>query len=204
MRYIGSKTQLLGNIESVIKDNSDGHEHLFCDLFSGTGSVARHFKPKYEVHSNDILHFSYVIQKATVENNTMPSFKRLSHKGINDPIKYLEETDINQNTGFITDNYSPHDTCERMYISKQNAERVDFIRSTIENWKQTELINEPEYFYLLASLLEGVPFVSNITSTYGAYLKEWDKRAFKTFEMIRLNILDNGQKIIVTIWMPIS
>jgi len=52
MRFIGCKTQLLGNIESVIKDNSNGHEHLFCDLFSGTGSVARHFKPKYEIHPN--------------------------------------------------------------------------------------------------------------------------------------------------------
>ena len=54
------------------------------------------------------------------------------------------------------------------------------------------LIDENEYYYLLASLIEGIPFVSNITGTYGAYLKDWDKRAFKKFEMIRLNVIDNA------------
>jgi adenine-specific DNA-methyltransferase len=49
-----------------------------------------------------------------------------------------------------------------------------------------------EYYYLLASLLEGVPFVSNITGTYGAYLKDWDKRALKKFEMLRFNIKNNN------------
>lgn len=53
---------------------------------------------------------------------------------------------------------------------------------------------ELEYFYLLASLIEGIPYVSNITGTYGAYLKQWDKRAFKEFEMIRLNIVNNNKK----------
>ena len=48
------------------------------------------------------------------------------------------------------------------------------------------------YYYLLASLLEGIPFVSNITGTYGAYLKEWDRRALKKFELIRLNVIDNN------------
>jgi len=55
------------------------------------------------------------------------------------------------------------------------------------------LIDEVEYYYLLASLIKGVPFVSNITGTYGAYLKEWDKRAYKEFEMARLEVVDNGR-----------
>ena len=81
-----------------------------------------------------------------------------------------------------------------MYLTSENALRIDFIRNKIEEWRNKELINKNEYYYLLAALIEGVPFVSNITGTYGAYLKQWDKRAFKKFEMIRLNIIDNNVK----------
>ncbi|MDR1736667.1 MAG: DNA adenine methylase [Oscillospiraceae bacterium] len=195
MRYIGGKTQLLGDIETVINSNTTGREKVFCDIFSGTGSVARHFKPRYEMISNDILHFSYVIQKATVENNCVPKFHGLSKIGITDPVKFLEETDMTasvQASTFVSDNYSPSGSCTRMYISNDNAIRVDFIRSSIESWKQSGHIDETEYYYLLAALIEGVPFVSNIAGTYGAYLKKWDKRAFKKFEMARIEILDNG------------
>ena len=81
-----------------------------------------------------------------------------------------------------------------MYLTSENALRIDFIRNKIEEWRNKELINKNEYYYLLAALIEGVPFVSNITGTYGAYLKQWDKRAFKKFEMIRLNVIDNNVK----------
>jgi len=80
-----------------------------------------------------------------------------------------------------------------MYISKQNAVRVDYIRNTIEEWSRSGLIDEVEYYYLLAALIEGVPYVSNITGTYGAYLKTWDKRAHKAFEMARPDVLNNGR-----------
>ncbi|MCL2045966.1 MAG: Dam family site-specific DNA-(adenine-N6)-methyltransferase [Oscillospiraceae bacterium] len=195
MRFIGGKTQLLGNIEAVINENASGHERIFCDIFSGTGSVAKYFKPKYEIHSNDFLHFSYVIQKATVENNHKPAYLKLSEIGITDPLRYLEEADVSANecsSFFITDNYAPNENSNRMYITKSNAMRIDYIRSTIEAWYISELINEVEYYHLLASLIEGVPYVSNIAGTYGAYLKQWDKRAYKTFEMARLEVFDNG------------
>lgn len=196
MRFIGSKTNLLKNIDMVILENTTGNENVFCDIFSGTGAVARYFKPRYEVHSNDALHFSYVIQKATVENNTKPSFSKLRNIGIGDPFKFLEETqiqilDYNDKNYFITKNYTPHDSCERMYVSNKNAARIDFIRNTIEAWKEENLLAELEYYYLLAGLIEGVPYVSNITGTYGAYLKHWDKRTFKDLEMARLDVIDN-------------
>lgn len=197
MRFIGSKVALLGNIENVIKKHTTGEEQIFCDIFSGTSVVARHFKPKYEVHSNDLLHFSYVIQRATIENNQNPRFKKLSNIGIENPIKYLEETHIetyDNDKYFITKNYSPNDNCNRMYISNKNSIRIDFIRNTIEKWKNDGLLDEIEYYYLLASLIEGVPFVSNIAGTYGAYLKQWDKRTFKDFEMMRFQIIDNNKK----------
>lgn len=194
MRFIGSKSALLNEIENVINENTLGNEKVFCDLFSGTGAVARYFKSRYEIYSNDLLHFSYVIQKATIENNKLPQFNKLKKIGISDPFKFLEEAlieDYNFDKYFVTKNYSPNENCERMYVSNKNATRIDFIRNTIESWKQSNLINNTEYFYLLAGLIEGVPYISNITGTYGAYLKEWDKRTYKEFEMMRLEVVDN-------------
>lgn len=194
MRYIGNKTNLLENINQVIKDNCQGDEKSFCDLFSGTASVARYFKNRYRIISNDLLYFSYILQKATISNNEIPKFEKLKKElKIENILDYLETVDIKDKKykSFIYDNYSPNKKCERMYLTPENAKRIDFIRNTIEKWKKEKLINENEYFYLLASLVEGVPFVSNITGTYGAYLKTWDKRAFKKFEMIRLNVINN-------------
>lgn len=197
MRYIGNKTNLLKNINQVIKDNCDGNEKVFCDLFSGTSSVARSFKNRYKIISNDILYFSYVLQRATITNNEIPDFEKLKNKlNVENVLDYLETININRKKykTFIYDNYSPNDNCERMYLTPENAKRIDYIRTTIEKWKKENLIKENEYFYLLATLIEGVPFVSNITGTYGAYLKDWDKRAFKKFEMIRLNVVNNNEE----------
>lgn len=196
MRYIGSKAALLSHIENIIDENTSGTERSFCDLFSGTAVVANYFKRRYQIISNDFLHFSYVIQKATIENNQIPSFNRLKKQGIKDPFLYLEETPCEEirDDYFITKNYSPNETCRRMYVSNKNAARIDFIRITIEDWKKQGLLTDHEYYYLLAGLIEGVPYVSNITGTYGAYLKEWDKRSYKDFEMIRLDVANNGCK----------
>ncbi len=194
MRYIGNKTNLLNNINQVIAENCDGTEKVFCDIFSGTSSVARFFKNRYKIISNDMLYFSYILQKATIQNNDLPEFKTLKEKlKIDNVFEYLENENVESSNYkyFTYENYSPNEKCDRMYLTTENAKRIDYIRNTIEVWKEKKLIDEREYYYLIASLIEGVPFVSNITGTYGAYLKEWDNRAYKKFEMIRLNVIDN-------------
>ncbi|MDR3244536.1 MAG: Dam family site-specific DNA-(adenine-N6)-methyltransferase [Elusimicrobiota bacterium] len=197
MRFIGGKTNLLNNIDSVIKENTTGKEKIFCDLFSGTAAVARFFKPKYNLISNDALHFSFVIQKAVIENNQIPKFLKLKKKGINDPLNYLETANLKNDNkfsqGFIFQNYSPSSKDKRMYFTNNNAQRIDFIRNGIELWRKRKDIDEIEYYYLLASLIEGIPGISNITGTYGAFLKYWDKRAYQTFKMSKLNIIDNNR-----------
>ena len=87
MRFIGCKKNLLHSIDEVISENlSLKKDALFCDIFSGTGSVAQYFKNKYRIYSNDSLYFSYVIQKATVENNIIPTFTKLKEN------RYLRTT----------------------------------------------------------------------------------------------------------------
>lgn len=43
MRFIGCKENLLDFIETFVKQK-DIKGNVFCDLFAGTGSVAKHFK----------------------------------------------------------------------------------------------------------------------------------------------------------------
>jgi len=200
MRFIGSKGLLLDKIKKIIDENINFNNNVpvFCDIFSGTATVARNFKKDYKIISNDMIYFSYVLQMATIHNNKRLKFKKLDDYGIKNPFKYLENTDIystgfNDSDFFIYQNYSPNDKNERMYFTSENAKRIDFIRLTIEKWNAQNLIDEDEYYYLIMSLIEGVPYVSNITGTYGAYLKHWDKRAFKNFKMIDIEVEDNGQ-----------
>lgn len=194
MRFIGNKTNLLEKIKEVIDENCADGSQIFCDIFAGTGSVSRYFKQYYRIISNDLLYFSHILTAATIENNEIPKFKKLRAQGITDPFAYLETTDCSSFSGFITEEYSPIGSVGRQYLTEDNARRIDFIRATIENWKKNGFIDTYEYKYLIASLIEGIPYVSNITGTYGAYLKSWDKRAFKRFELIKLSVYNNGSR----------
>ena len=53
MRFIGNKTNLLENIKAVIDENCTDQNEVFCDIFSGTGSVSRFFKQYYKIHYNE-------------------------------------------------------------------------------------------------------------------------------------------------------
>lgn len=185
MRYIGGKSLLLNNIQSVI-DIYTKDINTVTDIFSGSGIVGMHLKKyRYHVISNDLLYFSYAIARGTIGINQIPSFNGLN---ISDPITYLNNIDISSYSRdndkyFIYHNYSPNPECERMYFQNDNALRIDVIRLQIESWKENNAINENEYFYLLASLLLAVPYVANITGTFGAYLKYWDKRTYNKLQL---------------------
>lgn len=195
MRFIGSKTLLLDSIKDAIAENVKKAK-VFCDIFSGTSVVANYFKKDYEIISNDLLYFSYVIQKATIENNKEPKFRKM--RTVDNPIDYLnnithvELERLPEKKRFFQNNYSP--IGNRMYLTEKNALRIDFARNKVENWYKRGFLNKGEYYYLVASIIEGIPFVSNISGTYGAYNKKWDKRAFKKFELKQLNVVDNNKK----------
>ena len=195
MRYIGGKSLLLDNINQVIDKNTRNVGSVL-DIFSGSGVVASSFKAKgYSVMTNDTLYFSYVLCIGTVCLNKVPEFTEL---GIEDPISYLNNLTI-QDTGFTPDdcfvykNYSPNEGCTRMYFQNFNAIKIDLIRLTIEQWKTEERINDDEYFFLLASLIGAVPFVSNIAGVYGAYLKHWDARTYNNLTLNPPEIRDSSK-----------
>jgi adenine-specific DNA-methyltransferase len=152
-----------------------------------------------------MLYFPYIVTCAKIENNAVPLFSKLRETGIDDPAAYLDNLlPASKQNCFIAKNYSPHGEAGRMYLSKETALRIDAIRQQIEEWKNDALLTGNEYRYLLASLLEGVPFVSNITGTYGAYLKHWDKRALNRFSIVRIPVSDNGKKICAITKTPMN
>ena len=183
MRFIGCKTLLLDNIKEVIDEKAPDAKTL-CDVFSGTSTVARFFKQWYEVYSNDILYFSYVLQRGTIEVDKIPTFDRLKQRRqIVDPINYFNELSVKEMEAlpierrFFQNTYAP--TGGRMYVNDENALRIDFARNYVEDWKKEGILSDDEYFYLLACIVEGIPFVSNISGTYGAFHKTWEKRSYK-------------------------
>ena len=180
MRFIGSKKNLLKNIDNVLKKYLDGSEKTLVDLFGGSNVVGEYFSNRYKIISNDIMYFSYVMARGSLGLSRIPEFLKLKKKGIGNPIDYFNTKElISYDGGYVTKNLSPAGNDNRMYFTIDNAKRIDYIRETIEKWKSDNLLSDDEYFYLLNALLQAIPFISNTTGTYGAYLKDWDKRALK-------------------------
>ena len=74
MRYIGNKTRLLDNIRKLL-DEKHLNEGVFADLFTGTASVADHFKDRFTIIANDIEYYSSVFAEAKVLNSDVPKFQ---------------------------------------------------------------------------------------------------------------------------------
>lgn len=186
MRYLGNKTRMLENINSVILDNNIT-EGVFCDLFAGSGSVGDYFKERFQIISNDYLHSLSIVNKAKLENKDIPSFKDFIKKYGVDPFTYFNnKIYISDSQFFITNNYSPKGN--RQFFTEKNATKIDGIRIEIEKLYKDFIIDLKERNFLIASLIESVMGVSNTTGTYEAYLKNWDNRALKEFEFQPINI----------------
>jgi len=173
MRFIGNKELITVEIKNLLeKRGLLGKGLRLFDAFCGTGAVADSLKDSFHLVLNDLMKWSVVYAKGrvTVEDCT---FEDLGF----DPFEYLNSnSEIKK--GFFYKNYSPGES-ERMYFSSENASRIDYFRQSIDTWKTSYLINEHEYSFLLASLIESISYVSNTAGVYGAFLKHWDPRAKK-------------------------
>jgi len=193
VRYIGSKNLLLDEIDNFLSPHLSGEEKTFLDLFAGTNVVSAFFKKRYSIISNDILYFSFVNAKAIIEGNDELRYDGLLKKGISDPVSFLENESLKyieeNHVGYYEESYSP--TGGVMYFTVENAKKIDYMREQLEVWKDEFDISSEEYHYLLATLLSAIPYVSNITGTYGAFLKHWDKRALNPLVLRPLTVEKN-------------
>jgi len=206
MRYYGCKDRLLDFLATGVAETGINHGSSFCDLFSGTTTVAKHFKRKgYTVIANDMLEFSYVLARAYIKNNNYPLFKGLYGKveGVNRSIENISKVIEYLNylapiKSFVYKNYCPGGTKkaqhQRKYFSDENGKKIDAIRTEIQEWKDGRLITNDEFYILLTSLLEAVPYVANISGNYAAYLKYWDPRALKSLNLKVPEMLSSNRK----------
>jgi len=204
MRFIGNKANIVSIIYKTLCDK-EVKGNSFFDFFSGTVSVGKFYKKLgYQIFSSDLLYFSYVLQKAYIENNEIPKFKSLLPYINNDSFKLFQYpldivishlNNLSPVEGFIFRNFTFEGTSEletpRLYFTGINGKKIDAIRIEIENWKNNNLISEFEYYILLTCLIESVPFYSNISGVYAAFRKSWDPRALKPFKLRPIEIIIN-------------
>ncbi len=192
MNYIGSKFKLSSWIQEEVKKvvGDDLSQKVFCDIFAGTGIVGRTFKKDVkQVISNDLEHYSYVLNKNYIEN----------HEDINDKEKYIKE--LNNlpliDNGFIYKNYCMGSGSQRQYFSDINGKKIDTIRTKIKQWYEAKKINDSLYYFLLASLVESADKVANTASVYGAFLKHIKKSASKELilEPAHFIVNDNSHQV---------
>ena len=205
MRFIGNKENLVEKIHKVLKDEKINGSSFF-DFFAGTTSVGRYFKNKgHKIVSSDLMYFSYVLQKAYIENNDEPIFEELlskitvhSNKLFITPLELVVSylNDLDGVEGFIYKNYTPEGSSvldrPRMYFSNENGRKIDAIRIKIQKWYDENLIDKNEYYILISCLIETVPFYANISGVYAAFRKKWDPRAIKTLNLRSINIYQNS------------
>jgi adenine-specific DNA-methyltransferase len=172
LSYIGSKYQLIDWIFTHIRDRtgwSDFKDKKIADLFAGTGIVSWNFRNLgAQTTSNDAELYSSFITSALALSEYTPKIKEL--------IDALNVPDT-RSVGFVTRSFSPFEASERMFFSVENAQRIDWMRNQIEEWRPT--LTDAEYSFLVASLLIAADSISNVPAVYGMYLKNFKDKAKK-------------------------
>lgn len=182
MNYIGSKYSLMDflreTVDSVTEYKS-GEGHIFADLFAGTGVVGAEYKKMgYEVISNDIQYYSYVINKHLIEN-----VPELDDSFLNE-LNSLEGI-----MGFVYNNYCDGSGSGRNYFTDDNGKKCDAVRTALERMHSKRDIDDGVYFYFLASLINSIDKYANTASVYGAFLKNIKKSAQKPFKLELLPVI---------------
>ena len=141
MRYIGSKTKLLEEIQNLIQKKIPSYKgKILFDAFSGTGVVGDYFKNDMKIISNDNLYFCYILSRAKTIKHSL-TFKKLKL----DPFEYFNSVNTDQYTsGYVYNNFAPS-MAGRQYFSDENAKMIDFIRDTLDEWNKSGKITEDEF-----------------------------------------------------------
>lgn len=185
MNYIGSKHSLLDFlVESITSVAGTNTNKVFADLFAGTGAVSKKFRELgYNVISNDMQYYSFVLLKHYIENDSSVNLDEFSYLNFS-----FELPDDLKKYSFIYNNYCLGSGSERNYFSDYNGKKCDAIRYDIENLHNK--ITDKQYYSLLASLIESVDKCANVASVYGAFLKKLKKSAQKEFEYDMLPVIN--------------
>ena len=182
MNYIGSKFKLSSFLQTSIESTlQKAHakplkDSIFCDIFAGTSAVGKLFKTQVkQIISNDREYYSFILAQNYIGNHQRLTRDKELLGILNDDLQTPPQK------GKIYTHYALGGGNGRQYFSDENAMKIDAVRSKIAHWKDEKFINDKEYYFLLASLLESADKVANTASVYGAFLKQLKKSALKAF-----------------------
>ncbi|BCP64693.1 restriction endonuclease subunit M [Streptococcus parasuis] len=192
MRFLGNKESIVHEIKKVLNEkNLIGKGLTLFDAFLWNWISLRLLKNDFDLVLNDNLKWCTYYAKSRLLDSSL-LFNKLGF----DPVKFFNNSK-EYRTGFFYENYSPGKSA-RMYFTPENASRIDYFRDQIEQWYNEEKINDDEYSYLLACLIESVSKVANVAGVYGAFLKKWDNRALKDIEFIPVpNFEGNSRSYVI-------
>lgn len=165
--YLGNKRKLLDNIavevESILQEL--GTEKVkICDLFSGSGVVARRLKQyASRLYANDLEDYSYVINDCYLTNSE--DFNEEFYNELYAKIISKEPVE-----GVITKNYAPKDDSdikegERVFYTHSNAVTIDTIRTAIDE------VPESYKKFFLAPLLYEASVHANTSGVFKGFYK---------------------------------
>lgn len=150
--YIGNKRKLLNDINLEVEhilNELGSQKGIMCDLFSGSGVVARSLKRYSNVlYVNDLEKYSCIINDCYLTNKN--EFDETIYKSYLNKILNFPKTE-----GIITKNYAPEDDNnikygERVFYTHDNAVIIDTMRTAINEC----VPDEYKKFYLAPLLYE--------------------------------------------------
>lgn len=201
LNYIGSKKSLLEFIDYILKKINPLFEKLdrvkFLDGFAGSGIVGKYFNQKYNynIFSNDMEYYSYVLSFALVKVKYSDKLKNIIEQ-LNLLTKPTDENKFN----LITNNYSEKGKEKRKFWTINNSLKADAIMENIKMMLINKTISDDEYMFLLASLLSSIDKYANTASVYGAYLKNYKNASLKILEIKPIhtdfNVLNNDINVV--------
>jgi adenine-specific DNA-methyltransferase len=180
---MGSKDKLLpflsDCLDHFINDCAqDLSPKTLLDAFAGSGRVSFHFKDKFNIISNDKLHFSKTIISAYLNTpfDVNGRCADLIHRLNNIPLEYFDHTDkwyTNTYGGDWNNGVSEDDNGRKKVWLTKNSVKIDMIRQKISDWKKLGEINDAEENVLILSLVLAINKVSNVVGHQNGYLKNW-------------------------------
>ena len=192
MRYLGNKTKLLPEIDSLLWQHAELSQNpVLLDVFAGTGAVSKHFKSHFRVLSNDYMTYSFHLLNGHALCHQQPKFKKLPISG--DVLNHLNQ--LKGKRGFITDEYSCAESeigMKRSFFQEQNGMKIDAIRQEIQQWKEKGYLSQQEESYLIACLIEAVSKIANIGAIYDGYFKFWEKRSHQPLTLVHPQFSPNA------------
>lgn len=191
VKYMGSKKEMIPHIYDIIKDLDI---KTAFDGFAGTTRIGQFLKKLgINVISNDINVWSRTFGECYLLNK----FSKIHYDSLIQELNELTPID-----GWFTENYGGKDTCgssiqedgKKKIWQLHVTQKLDAIRTKIEEWLDINKINKIEHSVLLTSLIIALDKVDSTLGHQVSYLSDWSKRSYNKLELRTPNFIINDTK----------